>query len=807
MPKQLSVCLVAGGPSDERGISLNSARSVCDHLAGDDISVERIIYYDTLGRAYRLPKSDLYSNTPSDFDFTLQAHGHVLSETELDREFINGLIFPVIHGAFGEDGALQKRLESCNAAFVGSSSGACYRAFHKGRSAEVLAAHGFPVIPQLVARRDESGIAAAVRSWAGTEHLTWPFIVKPAIGGSSIGVSNVNDNAELEAAATELFANNEEIIVQPRCLGREFTVVVLESTGGKPVALLPTEIDKRQAGIFTYRQKYLPSGEVAYHTPPTFGEEIVRQIRAQAEEIFRVFEMRDFARIDGWLLDDGNIVFCDLNPISGMEQNSFLFQQGARAGFSHAALLRHVVRNACRRLGFSLPAAQAQDIEAKIPVAVLFGGASSERQVSLMSGTNVWLKLRASQRYRPQPYLLTADDEVWHVPYAAALNHTVEEVRALCEAESTPAVRNALDGYRRQLRIALGVDAELEEADVVVSPSVRTLDTFLNEESRVFLSLHGGIGEDGTLQAEFEQRGIAFNGSGSAASRLCIDKAKTGAALAGLESRGITIPGKWADSTEAWLEQLKPELWTRLQTRLGTAIIIVKPQSDGCSTGVVPLSNYQELYAYLDHLRSKARSIPDGVFSLKHGRTELPLETPADLLFETFIATDEVRVTGDGKLRWQEVNKWIEVTVGVIGRSGAMRALHPSLTIALDGVLSLEEKFMGGTGVNLTPPPTPPLGRVSPAAIASARERIALVANTLDLSGYARIDAFMHIETGEINVIEVNTLPGLTASTVLFHQALAETPPLFPVEFLATIADFMESNHLQRMHVQNAFPA
>jgi D-alanine-D-alanine ligase-like ATP-grasp enzyme len=122
-----------------------------------------------------------------------------------------------------------------------------------------------------------------------------------------------------------------------------------------------------------------------------------------------------------------------------------------------------------------------------------------------------------------------------------------------------------------------------------------------------------------------------------------------------------------------------------------------------------------------------------------------------------------------------------------------MTAMNPSITVASSGILSLEEKFMGGTGVNITPPPAPPLGRVSPKAVHAAKERIARVANALGIAGYGRIDAFMHRETGEVIIIEANSLPGLTPATVFYHQGLAEEPPLPPRDILEMIVDLADS--------------
>jgi D-alanine-D-alanine ligase-like ATP-grasp enzyme len=97
-------------------------------------------------------------------------------------------------------------------------------------------------------------------------------------------------------------------------------------------------------------------------------------------------------------------------------------------------------------------------------------------------------------------------------------------------------------------------------------------------------------------------------------------------------------------------------------------------------------------------------------------------------------------------------------------------------------VLSLEEKFQGGTGVNLTPVP-PEL--IEARVLETIERRIASAANALGVEGFARIDAFADARTGDVVVIEANTVPGMTPSTVLFHQALAETPSVEPAAFLA----------------------
>ena len=158
-------------------------------------------------------------------------------------------------------------------------------------------------------------------------------------------------------------------------------------------------------------------------------------------------------------------------------------------------------------------------------------------------------------------------------------------------------------------------------------------------------------------------------------------------------------------------------------------------------------------------------------------------EEPTDIIFESFIETDKLRVS-DGKIVYTRKSGCIEMTVGVIEEKGKIKALSPSITIAESAILSVEEKFQGGTGVNVTPPPKE---IISAKNLNKAKDKVEQIAKKLGIRGYSRIDIFVKVVTGDIIVIEVNTLPGLTPSTVFFHQALAENPPIYPVQLLEKI--------------------
>ena len=778
----MKIAVMCGGPSLERGISLNSARSVMDHLHGDGIEIVPI-YFDHHKKAYQVSLGQLYSNTPSDFDFKLQKTAKFLSKTAL-KELLKSvdLVFPVMHGPFGEDGGIQRILERLKVPYIGSGVEACKRCFDKYEANEFIKSKGFFTLPSTVLKIHQPKEHATLIRDFFKKHGVKRAVVKPATGGSSIGVFSVSTPEEALEKVKFLFKKRMDtrVVVEPFCEGIEFTVIVLQNKFGMPVAVLPTEIEVNYEDnqVFDFRKKYLPSNQVRYHCPPRFSNEVIEKIQVQAEQLFSVLGMQDFARFDGWLLPDGNLWFSDFNPLSGMEQNSFLFQQAARIGMSHRDVLQHVLRRATQRCGLEFPKQVLAKVKPKKTVKVLFGGDTAERQVSLMSGTNVWLKLRRSQLYEPKPYLLDLEGKIWELPYALTLNHTVEEVMENCKKAKENEDRLHFLVEKVRLRLALK-DEEWTEPFFI--PKSLSLEGFVKDAEFVFSGLHGGAGEDGTLQSFFEKNRVKYNGSGAEASRICMDKFETGQLLVGMESLGVhSSPKRKIALDEKWSERNAELLWKEMKAQWKSSSLIAKPVGDGCSAGVVRLFDGKDLATYLKFAKAGAVFIPKNTFRNQPEIIDMPQTQMAEVLLEPFVETDGIRVKGN-RLKWKRKSGWVEVTIGAIERKGKMHAMSPSLTVAEREVLSVEEKFQGGTGINLTPPPEE---FVSVKVLERAKSAIEAVCKKIGIEGYCRVDAFMEVDTGDVIVIEINSTPALTPSTVFYHQALAESPSLFPVELL-----------------------
>lgn len=783
--KRVSVAVLCGGPSLERGISMNSARSVLDHLGSQNVDIIPI-YFNEHKEPYKISTAQLYSNTPSDFNFKLDNKSR-LKESSLVRILKSvDIVFPCIHGAFGEDGEIQSFLEKHRIPFIGSSAKSCKTAFDKYKANEYIRSLHFYAPNSIVFKITDTKkeIINEVNKFWKSEKLN-RAIVKPASGGSSIGVFSVKNAKDAVEAVSSLFSKRMDtrVVLEPFVKGKEFTVIILQNKFNRPVALVPSEIEMGydQNHFFDFRKKYLPTNQVTYHCPPRFSNEIIEKIQIEAEQLFSVFGMRDFARFDGFLMPDGNIWFSDFNPISGMEQNSFLFQQSSRIGFSHQDLLRYIVNNAFSRRNIKVSVSNIFIAKKRKPVAVLFGGETAEKQVSLMSGTNVWLKLRSSLIYKPYPYLLAPNKEVWELPYSYILNHTVEEI--IENAKNAKNNVKKLSFLIEKIKIKLCLEKS-ETTEDFFMPKKYPLTEFIKKYKFIFLALHGGIGENGTIQRILEDKKVLFNGPDSVTSRLCMDKWATNEKIESEEIEHVSISPhalfKINDVPSDIKDDLVESHWNMLTKRFGTTTIIGKPRGDGCSAGVVRLFNKKDLATYISLIRNKVKVAKAHTFTNQANNIDMPEGKVQDIIFEAFIETDKLKVHG-GEIKHIPKSGYVEMTVGVFEWSGKIKAFSPSITIAEDTILSVEEKFQGGTGINITPPPKE---IISEKNLNKVKTLIEIVAERLGIKSYARIDIFVHIKTGNIIIIEINTLPGLTPSTVLYHQALAEEKPIFPKEFL-----------------------
>lgn len=707
----LRVAILMGGKSCEREVSFNSGRTVYDHL---DRSLYDVIplYQTKEGTLFILPWQFMYRGKTTDFEHRLEQQAEKIVWDAL-KERVD-FVFIATHGRYAEDGTLQGMLEVLKIPYLGSKTFASALSMDKIFQKKILAHSGILVPRSITVPVDtiKNNTINNVLKKLTDEDLSSPWIVKPYKEGSSLGISVVHDELCLhDALKHACFVNSEKpqnVIIEEKITGMEFScIVIIDYATGEYCPLPPTEIEiEKGTSFYDYDQKYMP-GRAHKHTPPRCDPLTIKKIQDVCVATMKSLGFSTIARIDGFVTSEGLVYITDPNALSGMAPASFLFREAAEVGMGHADLINHLIATELYSYGYDLKAmtekSEHKSMATKKRVAVLMGGNSHEREISLESGRNVCYKLD-KQKYDVIPLFVSSAMELFSLNTSFLVRHSTEEIAQLVTS-----------------------DMKVKWSDL---PQIADF---------VFIALHGGHGENGDVQGALEMLDVAYNGSSVLASGLCMDKYRCNAFL---RQEGFDVPNHYFISREQWQKSKALAVQDILTTM--PFPLIVKPHDDGCSVMVQKVVNEKKLIEAVEIL------FCDG----KRG------------------ALIEECING------------IELTVGVMGNEHP-RALPPSQVVVAQDILSIEEKFLPGAGENRTP------ASLSPQALIFVQNTIEMVYSIIGCRGYARVDCFYqdaHVSpTGieRVIIIEINTLPGLTPATCIFHQA-AEIG-LSPTQFLDTI--------------------
>ncbi|WP_103501935.1 MULTISPECIES: D-alanine--D-alanine ligase family protein [Streptomyces] len=260
------------------------------------------------------------------------------------------VVFPVLHGPFGEDGTLQGLLELSGVPYVGCGVLSSAVGMDKEFMKRVFSSFGLPVGPYEVLRprdwqRDEA--AARARVVALAERHGWPLFVKPARAGSSMGISKVNGPDDLDAAIAEAQRHDPKVIVETLLTGREIECGVLEFADGAR-ASVPAEIPPvSDHDFYDFEAKYIDSAKGV--VPADLTEEETGEVRALAVRAFEALGCEGLARVDFFLGDDGRLVINEINTLPGFTPISMFPRMWEQSGLSYQELVDHLIRTALDR--------------------------------------------------------------------------------------------------------------------------------------------------------------------------------------------------------------------------------------------------------------------------------------------------------------------------------------------------------------------------------------------------------------------------------------------------------------------------
>jgi len=252
------------------------------------------------------------------------------------------VVFPVLHGAFGEDGTIQGLLEMAGIAYVGSGVFGSAAAMDKEYAKKLLAAEGLPVGAFAVLRPGQSTLSTADR-----ERLRLPVFVKPARAGSSIGITKVTDWAGLDDAVAVARAVDPKVIVEQAVIGREIECGVLDGpAGGSPEASVPAEIRfVADRDWYDFEAKYLEDA-CEFDVPADLPPEVTERVRAYAIRAFGALDCAGLARVDFFLAGDDQLIINEVNTMPGFTPISMFPRMWEASGLSFAALVERLIKTA-----------------------------------------------------------------------------------------------------------------------------------------------------------------------------------------------------------------------------------------------------------------------------------------------------------------------------------------------------------------------------------------------------------------------------------------------------------------------------
>lgn len=260
------------------------------------------------------------------------------------------VVFPLLHGPWGEDGTIQGMFEMAGVRYVGAGVLASAVAMDKAYAKVVLRAAGLPVLPAqtVTARewyRDPDGVRHRVAD------LGFPLFVKPSRAGSSMGISKVHDPSELDAAIEEAHRHDPKALVEQAAVGaREIECGVLEALDGTPETSVPAEIlIGGEHEYYDFAAKYLPEEHTELAVPADLTDDLAADIGDMARRAFEAIGCEGLARVDFFLMPDGTIVLNELNTMPGFTPTSMYPRMWAASGLDYPALVDRLIQLALRR--------------------------------------------------------------------------------------------------------------------------------------------------------------------------------------------------------------------------------------------------------------------------------------------------------------------------------------------------------------------------------------------------------------------------------------------------------------------------
>ncbi|MFA5841341.1 MAG: D-alanine--D-alanine ligase [Candidatus Paceibacterota bacterium] len=351
LKKKMKIGVLFGGKSAEHEVSLNSARNVINALDKNKYEVIPIgitkegkwLLSDTSNYLLNSNNPKLIKLNNSNKEVALYAQGQgsltsINSNSEIKRKL--DVVFPVMHGPFGEDGSMQGLLKLAGVPFVGPSVLGSAVGMDKEITKRLLRDAGIPIGKFTTLKMGDKINFKKVK-----KELGLPLFIKPANMGSSVGVSKVHSEKEFKKAVKDAFDFDTKIIIEENIIGREIECALLGNN--VPMASIPGEIIANQ-DFYSYDAKYIDEGSVAV-IPAKLNRKTIKKIQELAIKTFQVLNCEGMSRVDFFLKKNGNILVNEINTIPGFTNISMYPKLWDASGVPISKLLDRLIELAIER--------------------------------------------------------------------------------------------------------------------------------------------------------------------------------------------------------------------------------------------------------------------------------------------------------------------------------------------------------------------------------------------------------------------------------------------------------------------------
>jgi D-alanine-D-alanine ligase len=344
MTKRLQVAILYGGRSVEHEISIRSAKNVVDNIDTGLFEVF-IIGIDKKGVWYLKEQVDSQIDQGRPISLRLDATATILHTSDGQFELGPDVVFPVLHGTDGEDGSIQGLFTAMDLPVVGSGVLGSAISMDKIVSKKILMASGVPVADYVEYSRYQK---SEISFQKVVDAVGLPFMVKSASLGSSVGVTMVKSEADFENALSEGFKYDHQIIIEKYVKGRELECAVIGNSDIE--ASYPGEIViMKDYDFYTYTAKYLDEKAIAIEVPAKLDGQIAEKIRKVSIQAYQALRCEDFARVDLFLTESGEVIVNEINTIPGFTSASMFPVMWQHMGLDYKTLISRLIQMCLKR--------------------------------------------------------------------------------------------------------------------------------------------------------------------------------------------------------------------------------------------------------------------------------------------------------------------------------------------------------------------------------------------------------------------------------------------------------------------------